>query len=33
MVLDGESSREYLVNTGVPQKSILGPFLHFSYYT
>ena len=27
MVLDGKSSQEYPVNTGVPEDSILGPTL------
>ena len=31
MVLDGKSSQEHPVNTGVPPGSIL--VLHFSYYT
>ena len=32
VVLDGNSSQEYPVNAGVPQRFILGP-IHFSYYT
>ena len=31
MVLDGKSSREYPVNAGVPQESILGPTLFLPY--
>ena len=32
VVLNGKSSQEYSVNTGVPQCSILGPTLFLLYY-
>ena len=32
MVLDGKSSREYPVNAGVPQRSILGSTLFLLYF-
>ena len=31
MILDGKSSQEYLVNSGVPQESILGSTLFLLY--